>query len=125
MDWTLIIVVAIIVIVVVAVVGLYNGLVTRRNRIDEIRQHEHPRDSRHGFLQQLKTLGRELGVHHRHPGDVSPWSGEAVYEPRSHRVAERDHDRQGQVQPIKSRHGCDRGDGESELSLGSFEKRFR
>ena len=35
MDWTLIIVVAIIVIVVVAVVGLYNGLVTRRNRIDE------------------------------------------------------------------------------------------
>jgi LemA protein len=35
MDWTLIIVIAIIVIVVVAVVGLYNGLVTRRNRIDE------------------------------------------------------------------------------------------
>ena len=35
MDWTLIIVVAIIVIVVVVLVGLYNGLVTRRNRIDE------------------------------------------------------------------------------------------
>jgi len=35
MDWTLIIVIAIIVIVVVVLVGLYNGLVTRRNRIDE------------------------------------------------------------------------------------------
>jgi LemA protein len=35
MNWTLIIVIAIIVIVVVAIVGLYNGLVTRRNRIDE------------------------------------------------------------------------------------------
>jgi LemA protein len=35
MDWTLIIVIAIIVIVVIAIVGLYNGLVTRRNRIDE------------------------------------------------------------------------------------------
>jgi LemA protein len=35
MDWTLIIVIAVIVIVVVVLVGLYNGLVTRRNRIDE------------------------------------------------------------------------------------------
>ena len=35
MDWTLIIVIAIIVIVVLVVIGLYNGLVTRRNRIDE------------------------------------------------------------------------------------------
>src|SRR6188472_4028542 len=35
MNWTLIIVVAIIVIVVVAAVGLYNGLVTKRNQIDE------------------------------------------------------------------------------------------
>ncbi len=35
MDWTLIIVIAVIVIVVVAAVGLYNGLVRRRNQIDE------------------------------------------------------------------------------------------
>ncbi|MEW6225018.1 MAG: LemA family protein [Chloroflexota bacterium] len=35
MDLTLIIIIAIIVVVVVVVVGLYNGLVTRRNRIDE------------------------------------------------------------------------------------------
>jgi LemA protein len=35
MDWTLIIVIAIIVIAVLFVIGLYNGLVTRRNRIDE------------------------------------------------------------------------------------------
>ena len=35
MNWTLIIVIAIIVVVVLVVIGLYNGLVTRRNRIDE------------------------------------------------------------------------------------------
>jgi LemA protein len=35
MDWTLIIIIAIVVILVAVVVGIYNGLVTRRNRIDE------------------------------------------------------------------------------------------
>jgi LemA protein len=35
MDLTLIIVIAIVAVIVVFVVGIYNGLVTRRNRIDE------------------------------------------------------------------------------------------
>jgi LemA protein len=35
MNWTLIIVIAIVVVVVAVIVGVYNGLVTRRNRIDE------------------------------------------------------------------------------------------
>ena len=35
MDLTLIIVIAIVVVIVLFVVGIYNGLVTRRNRIDE------------------------------------------------------------------------------------------
>ena len=33
---------------------LYLG---RRNRVDEIREHEHSRDSGHGLLQQLEALG--------------------------------------------------------------------
>ncbi len=35
MDLTLIVIVAIVVVIVLFVVGIYNGLVTRRNRIDE------------------------------------------------------------------------------------------
>jgi LemA protein len=35
MDWTLIIIIAIVVVIVLVVVGIFNGLVTRRNRIDE------------------------------------------------------------------------------------------
>ena len=35
MDWPLIIIIAILVVIVMVVVGIYNGLVTRRNRIDE------------------------------------------------------------------------------------------
>ncbi|HKF84473.1 MAG TPA: LemA family protein [Candidatus Limnocylindrales bacterium] len=35
MDWTLIIVIAIVVVLVALIAGVYNGLVSRRNRIDE------------------------------------------------------------------------------------------
>ena len=35
MNWPVIIVIAIVVVIVLFVIGLYNGLVTRRNRIDE------------------------------------------------------------------------------------------
>src|ERR1700757_3708408 len=36
-------------------------------------------------------------MHHRHPGDVSPWSGKAVYEPGSYGVAECDHHDRGRA----------------------------
>src|SRR6266581_7287641 len=68
---------------------LYLG---RRNRVYEIREHEHSRDSGHSLLQQLETLGSKPGTHGRRPGDIPPRSGEARDEPGRHRVAETEHD---------------------------------
>ena len=73
MDWTLIIVIAIIVIVVVAAVGLYNGLVTKRNRIDEaLGQIEVQLKRRHDLIPNLvQAVKGYMGFEQEraHPGD--------------------------------------------------------
>jgi LemA protein len=54
MDWTLIIIVAIVILIVVFVVGLYNGLVQKRNRVDEaLAQIEVQLKRRHDLIPNL------------------------------------------------------------------------
>src|SRR5262249_21191291 len=64
----------------------------RRNWRAQVGQHQHPRHRWHRVLEQLETLSRKLGDHRRHPGNVSPRLGKAVYKPGTYRVAELDHD---------------------------------
>jgi hypothetical protein len=64
----------------------------RRDRVGEVGQHEHTRDSRDGFLQQTQTLGRNLGNHQRQAGDVPAGMGKAVDEAGPHGIAKPDDD---------------------------------
>ena len=64
----------------------------RRNRVYEIREHEHSRDCGHGLLQQGEALGGKPRSHRGLPGGIPPGSGEARDEPGRHRIAEREQD---------------------------------
>lgn len=63
-----------------------------RNRIYQIREHEHSRYSRYGLLQQFETLSSKPGRNLRQPGDIPARLSEAFDEPSCHRVAECEQD---------------------------------